>query len=150
MTCSCVSSKQTTVISTLSHSKNRLFHHPPVLNDNLGLKLIQQLFPQTLSLQVHNLLCGEPAVDIIEDRSHMWTQTRYFKSFFFLDILWMEICIYKYVWKYAKSTNGSQKLWPVSRQLTYHSTLGDATGIIWEDIIAGGPVTKVTCEVRGF
>lgn len=66
-----------------------------------------------------------------DDRTQTWPQTH----------KWLlEICMYKY----AKS----QKVRPVSCQLTHHSTYGDVTGIIREDVIAGGPVTKVTCEVR--
>lgn len=46
--------------------------NPPVLDDYFRLKIIQQLSPQSLCLQVHNLLHGEPAEDEAADRSHIY------------------------------------------------------------------------------
>lgn len=45
--------------------------NPPVLDDYFRLKIIQQLFPQSLCLQVHNLLHGEPAENEEVERSHI-------------------------------------------------------------------------------
>lgn len=46
--------------------------NPPVLDDYFRLKTIQKLFPESLCLQVHNLLHGEPAEDNAADRSYIY------------------------------------------------------------------------------
>lgn len=70
-TCSNLADKAAVISNhTRAGGRRWVLINPPVLDDYFWLKLIQQLVPQSLCLQVHDLLHGKPAEDKTADGSH--------------------------------------------------------------------------------
>lgn len=90
--------------------------HLPVLDLDLRLEFIQQLFPQSLSLQVHELLQRKPAGRRAQRH------------------------------RLKHGSDSSLEPLPELGQLTDHGSRRDATTVVGEHLCLGGPAAEVLCD----